>query len=143
MLDLRQATAPADPAPKTNPRSQAGDRLRSVQEAIARPSTSSSAPTPPKTNLNLPQEKHGTAPPRLRLRLRLRTRRRHPVPRPLCDRLLTTHRPATLAPSHRPGRPSPEDPAWSPALQRLGKIAGRRRPRSGADTLFEPIRPTT
>jgi hypothetical protein len=34
-----------------------------------------------------------------------------------------------------------EDPAWPPALQRLGKIAGRRRPRSGADTLFEPKRP--
>ena len=54
------------------------------------------AKTPPKTNLNLPQEKPGTAPPRLRLRLS--TSLRHPKPRPLCDRLLTTNRPATLAP---------------------------------------------
>ncbi len=60
MPDLRQATAPADPARKTNPRSQAGDRKRSTQAAVAMPSTSTSAPTPPKTNLNLPQEKPGT-----------------------------------------------------------------------------------
>ncbi|WP_421947859.1 hypothetical protein [Phaeodactylibacter xiamenensis] len=55
------------------------------------------AKTSPQTNLNLPQEKHGTAQLRLRLRLRLRTSLRHPKPRPLCDRLLTTHRPAPLA----------------------------------------------
>ncbi|WP_425421096.1 hypothetical protein [Phaeodactylibacter xiamenensis] len=68
-----------------------------------------------------------------------------------------------LRPSHRPGCPSPEDastgtaspqatapgshrqedPAWPPALQRLGKIAEERRSRSDVDTLFEPKRPIT
>ncbi len=67
------------------------------------------AETPPKTNLNLPQEKPGAAPPRLRLRLR--TRRRHPGARPLCDRLLTTHRPALLAPRHRTRQTQQRPPA--------------------------------
>ncbi|WP_421947786.1 hypothetical protein [Phaeodactylibacter xiamenensis] len=159
-----QGTAPADPARKTprpallapshrpgRPRpedqpSPPGRRPSTVGPGSHRPALNLNlAETSPKTNLNLPQEKPGTAPPRLRLRLRLRlsTSLRHPRARPLCDRLLTTHRPATLAPRPRPGRPSSEDAAWSPALQRLGKIAGRRRPRSDVDTLFEPKRPIT
>jgi hypothetical protein len=53
----------------------------------------------------------------------------------------TTTPTGNARPKPPPRRPTQEDLAWPPALQRLGKIAGRRRPHSGADTLFEPIRP--
>ncbi|WP_425421141.1 hypothetical protein [Phaeodactylibacter xiamenensis] len=160
------ATAALRPPPDDPPTGTARPKPPPRQPPPGRPRLALNlilAKTSPQTNLNLPQEKHGTAQLRLRLRLRLSTSLRHPVPRPLCDRLQAdpptgtacpqaippaaparkTPRPALLAPSHRPGSHRQEDPAWPPALQRLGKIAGRRRPRSGADTLFEPIRHTT
>ena len=65
----------------------------------ARPKPSPGRPSPEDAST-------GTARPP-RLRLRLRTRRRHPKPRPLCDRLLTTHRPATLAPKPSPWQTNP------------------------------------
>ncbi len=98
---------PATLAPEPPPRQPPPGRPRLALNLIL-------AKTSPQTNLNLPQEKHGTAQLRLRLRLRLSTRLRHPVPRPLCDRLLTTHRPATLAPEPPPRQPPPGRPR--PAL---------------------------
>ncbi len=108
-----QATAALRPPPDDPPTGTARPKPPPRQPPPGRPRLALNlilAKTSPQTNLNLPQEKHGTA--QLRLRLRLRTSLRHPVPRPLCDRLLTTHRPALLAPSHHPGSHRQEDPAW-------------------------------
>ena len=106
-LPADQATGTASPKPP--PRQPQPGRPRLALNLIL-------AKTSPQTNLNLPQEKHGTAQLRLRLRLRLRTSLRHPVPRPLCDRLLTTHRPATLAPKPPPRQTQPRRPPPAPGL---------------------------